>query len=328
MQFENPATPSLHQQLSLFRGDSTMSDIFNSNNQVPFDFPEVELTGCDSIAISLGYGFGGDRKLEIKESIQEEVTITEVKDEVEDDIVGDYSDEGDIDSNKAMMDDSFGSLLEEEETLLNNQQEMEKLLEDENLKKPKKKIKKPKKTQKKKKKKHKKKRKKIRRERKITMQKSSNSIMESLAMDLDGIFQLYPTLKEKVHEKKMHRISTFPTVFGNTDNFCLPPNSISPKDKRKNFRSQKTKSTLDCEVQDMAKNYGEVKSTLVRSKVNNLKGSMLCFEMTNNLREMVKISKCVKWQRRLEYRKELAQREERDSVSSSENSESRYGEIY
>jgi len=46
----------------------------------------------------------------------------------------------------------------------------------------------------------------------------------------------------------------------------------------------------------------DVKSTLVRSKVDNLKGSMLSFEIGNSLREMMHVAKCMKWKRRGDYR--------------------------
>lgn len=322
MQFENPPT-TLHQQLALLRGDSTLCDVFN-NNQVPFDFPEVELANRDSIAISLGFGLGGEHHFEFK---QESKEIKE-----DDDIVGDDSEDGDIDSNQAMMDNSFGSLLEEEAKFTKHKKEISKELKEieeiqkvkKTIKKEKKQKKQPKKKKSKGKKKNKKREVKVRKERKVTMHKSSHSIMQSLAMDMDGIFKLYPTLKQKICEQKMHKISTFPTVFSTTDNFCLPPNP--EKFSKGNLRSQKTKSTLDCEIQDMGKNFGEMKSTLVRSKVNNLKGSMLCFEMHNNLREMVQISKCMKWNRRLKYRKELAERESGSGTSNSGDDSESYSE--
>lgn len=314
MQFESNTPSNLHQQLTLLRGDSNVSDAFNrSQSQVPFDFPEVELAGCDSMAISLGFGFGSDSAIFGNHPAEaEKEQIPEVEDLLHD---------VDVDSCKAILDSSFGSLAEEEEAKPEVKQPVQDVqildgVTDE-VKKGISKKAQAKKRKDRKRRKCKQKEKKVRRERRVTMQKSANNIMQSLAIDMDGIFQLYPTLKQKQCEEKMHKISTFPSVFGNTENFCIPPQK-SKKGKRKH-RSQKTKSTLDCDLETLCQKFGEVKSTLVRSKVNNLKGSMLCFEMTNNLREMVQISKCVKWQRRLNYRKQLA---ERDSGSSSEEGSS------
>lgn len=45
---------------------------------------------------------------------------------------------------------------------------------------------------------------------------------------------------------------------------------------------------------------------MIKSKVDNLKGSLSCFEMCKNLQEMMELSKCIKWRRRREHRLELA----------------------
>lgn len=326
MQFDshtNHQQPNLHQQLSLLRGDSTFSDAFTSN-MVPFDFPEIELAGSDSIAISLGFGFGADSTACHFNYVEEKmVKESENLNQDEKEIVGEESESSgcDIDSNKANLDNSFGSLLGDDEKVLERENGLKVQKEELSVTKRIKKKKKEEKKQKNKRtKKNKDKEEKVRREKKVIMQKSAQSIMQSLAIDMDGIFKLYPTLKEKASQKKkMHKISTFPSVFAGTDYFCYPPD---PKKKAsKKGRSQKTKSTMDCDIENLNQTFGDVKSTLVRSKVNNLKGSMFCFEMTNNLREMVEISKCMKWQRRWRYRKELA---EKDSSSSGDD----YGESY
>lgn len=253
------------------------------------------------MAISLGFGFGSETAI-FNNHVEENVEA------IEEEILSD------VDSCKAILDNSFGSLAEEGQKEGKEREEKEEEVQIlDQVKKPICKKEKSKRRRDRKKKKCKQKERKVRRERKVTMQKSAGSIMQSLAIDMDGIFQLYPTLREKACEEKMHKISTFPSVFGNTENFCVAPKKVKKSKKRQ--KSLKTKSTLDCDLESLCQRFGEVKSTLVRSKVNNLKGSMLCFEMTNNLREMVQISKCIKWQRRLNYRKELAKRE---SASSSE----------
>jgi hypothetical protein len=45
---------------------------------------------------------------------------------------------------------------------------------------------------------------------------------------------------------------------------------------------------------------------MIKSKVDNLKGSLSCYEMSKNITDMLELSKCIKWKRRREHRIELA----------------------
>lgn len=119
------------------------------------------------------------------------------------------------------------------------------------------------------------------------------------------MFSLYPSLRS-AHQTTT--FSTFPKVFSASNDFCQTNNKNKSQNRDQNlvFKSKTTKNnSSDSEstrLSDDEPQFTDVKSTLVRSKVDNLKGSMLCFEMNQNLKEMLEVSKCMKWQRRREYR--------------------------
>jgi hypothetical protein len=138
----------------------------------------------------------------------------------------------------------------------------------------------------------------------VLLEKTCSKIFSTFAMEFEDMFSLYPSLRD-THQTKT--FSTFPKVFSASDSFCQSklPFQFATKSKTNKNGSHDSDSTR---LSDDEPQFTDVKSTLVRSKVDNLKGSMLCFEMNQNLKEMLELSKCMKWQRRREYRTEMANR--------------------
>lgn len=130
------------------------------------------------------------------------------------------------------------------------------------------------------------------------LEKSSNNIFSTFSLQLNDLSAFYPGLAQMSQLKQK---STFPKVFASLDQ---PTKAVQKKTKNNkanpSFDSDSTRLSKDDQC------FSEVTSTIIRSKVDNLKGSMLCFQMSNNLKEMLELSKCVKWQRRREYRTEMA----------------------
>jgi hypothetical protein len=136
----------------------------------------------------------------------------------------------------------------------------------------------------------------------VLLEKTCSKIFSTFAMEFEDLFSLYPSLRDTNQTKTF---STFPKVFSASNSFCQSklPFQFASKPAKKNLHSQNSDSTG---LSDDEPQFTNVKSTLVRSKVDNLKGSMLCFEMNQNLKEMLQVSKCMKWQRRRDYRTEMA----------------------
>lgn len=44
---------------------------------------------------------------------------------------------------------------------------------------------------------------------------------------------------------------------------------------------------------------------MIKSKVDNMKGSLSCYEISKNLKDMMELSRCIKWKRRRDHRIEL-----------------------
>jgi hypothetical protein len=140
----------------------------------------------------------------------------------------------------------------------------------------------------------------------VLLEKTCSKIFSTFAMEFEDLFSLYPSLRDT---NQVKTFSTFPKVFSASDSFCqakLPFQFVTKSKTTKKFnQSHDSDSTR---MSDDEPQFTDVKSTLVRSKVDNLKGSMLCFEMNQNLKEMLEVSKCMKWQRRRDYRTEMANR--------------------
>lgn len=95
-------------------------------------------------------------------------------------------------------------------------------------------------------------------------------------------------------------------MFSASNSFCQSKLPFQFATKSKTAPKDSSHDSDSTRLSDDEPQFVDVKSTLVRSKVDNLKGSMLCFEMNNNLKEMLQLSKCMKWQRRRDYRTEMA----------------------
>jgi hypothetical protein len=252
----------------------------NQNNQErlfpTFDFPEVELSDCESIAMSLelenihSYQIGNFEKTE-------KFTTTKMnpaKEELDNSF---NSCVGNCEENS---EDNFyeqlAQLSEFQRNLIDESETKKSLLTTQ------KKIQKKKKTKKRRKKRSKKQLK------KMLMKKSSSKIMEAFAMECDEIFSLYPTLTNK----RNNTLSNFPQIFVESENFKQKSKGFNNDQKAFNSDSQSTNASDD------EYSFSNVKSTLVKSKVSNLRASMLCFEMMSNLKVMTELSKCAKLQKR------------------------------
>lgn len=134
---------------------------------------------------------------------------------------------------------------------------------------------------------------------KVLLQKTSSKIFSTFAMEFEDIFSLYPSL---TNFNQTRNFSTFPKMFASGDNFC------QSKANKKMYKKTGSLNSDSTGLSEDNPEFNNVKSTLVRSKVDNLKGSMLCFEFNQNLKEMIELSKCMKWNRRREYRTEMAKR--------------------
>ena len=165
--------------------------------------------------------------------------------------------------------------------------------------------------------------KKLRSLRKVMLKKCSTNILQTFCMEFDDVFKLYPSLMTD----KRQRLSTFPQVFNKLENFCVESTKkATTASGAKGGSSGRSAGTLSTMAAEETQSFTDLKSTLVRSKVSVLKGSMLSFEVTNNLREMIEISKCVKWERRLKYRQELERRGSSEDFSNSNEDEGEYSD--
>jgi len=263
-----------------------------------FDFPEVELSDCESISMSLelenihSYQIGNQGNTE-------NFTMERITSKLE-------ALDNSFNSNQGNCGDDTEENFYEQLAQLS---EFQRNLIDENeTKKSTTKVQKKIKKVKKKKRKRKRSKKQIK---KLLMKKSSNKIMEAFAMEFDDLFSLYPTLTNK----NPNQLSTFPQMFTQTEEFSPKGEFNNKEEKAFNSESESTMAS------DEEYTFSNVKSTLVKSKVSNLRASMLCFEMMANLKDMTQLSKCAKWERRLKYRQERAQQYGAESFESEDEEE-------
>lgn len=89
--------------------------------------------------------------------------------------------------------------------------------------------------------------------------------------------------------------------------FSHSKQSLKQKSKvKKSTKHNQSTDSLSTMRSQKPSNFTDVYSSMIKSKVDNIKGSLSCFEMSNNLKDMMELSKCIKWRRRREHRMEMA----------------------